>query len=405
MSIFTIESNNPKFSFIMGKNPYTQSESNQPFVKKTDNVTAYFAYENDNKATIYSKVNNLDGYTDIDKFVSARAYLRAINLHLSHIFKGDELDTEQCNIQAALYNHNNIPLSKYFPDSNIKEDIENHISKLIITSNDIKSTIGIFSVLTILSIVNDQDIDLNESQYLKYIEIALDNNINYTGLRRIVNTIREDKVYNKVNQLCKKYNYNIERGNALESRIKFFMKNAKQSNSENLIDLGCGQGTYFKYAGRKYTNINAVELDESEFKKALDKATKYDVDVKVHNVDALDYIQSLPDLSNTDVLLTEVIEHIDYNKSVEILKSILEKNPENVFVTVPNKSFNKYYMLADNETRHDDHLWEPVYDDIKQLVDDLSEFSDYKFTIHTVGDSILSENYVSSALGVVISRV
>ena len=407
MSIFTIESNNPKFSFIMGKNPYTQNENNQPFVKKTDNVVAYFVYENDNKATIYSKVNNLDGYTDIDKFVSARAYLRAINLHLSHIFKGDEWDTESCTIQAVLYNHNNVPLSKYFPEIDIKEDIENHISKLTITSSDVKSAIGIFSVITILSIVNDVDIDLNESQYLKYLEIALDNNINYTGIRRIINTIREDKVYKKVNQLCALYNYNIGRGNALESRIKFFVKNTKNSIATSLVDLGCGSGTYFKYACRKYDVIDAVELDENEYQKAINKAKKFDADanITVHNTDALEYINSLPNLTNTDVLLTEVIEHIDYNKSVDILDAILSKSPENVFITVPNKAFNKYYMLNDNETRHDDHLWEPVYSDIVKLVDDLSKFKNYVFKIHTVGDSILNEDYVSSALGITINKV
>lgn len=59
---------------------------------------------------------------------------------------------------------------------------------------------------------------------------------------------------------------------------------------------------------------------------------------------------------DTDLLITEMLEHIPKEDAINILAEIKSYNFRKLIITLPNKDFNQFYKLG-KEFRHDDHCW------------------------------------------------
>jgi len=142
----------------------------------------------------------------------------------------------------------------------------------------------------------------------------------------------------------------------------------------------------------KILNIQKTKTNNSE-NKELYKNIKI-----FNNIDK--YITSIKNSQEkVNVLMTEVIEHMDIEESIKLLNKIKKLNFKNLIITVPNKEFNKYYLLEENEFRHYDHNWEPTKKEFKDLMEKVYPKSLYNKEFIEIGDKV---NDISTTLGCVI---
>lgn len=153
-----------------------------------------------------------------------------------------------------------------------------------------------------------------------------------------------------------------------------------------ILDVGCGEG-YFTakkemLTGMKYTgvDIDAEVLDIAERKaNARDIDAEFYTDVNLVPVTA----------GKENIILTEVIEHMPVKESAKLIETLMERNFNKIVVTVPNRSFNINYGLAD-EFRHDDHDWEPTRKEFHSFITEVvGDLADVEFS--NIGDCVNGE--------------
>ena len=98
-----------------------------------------------------------------------------------------------------------------------------------------------------------------------------------------------------------------------------------------------------------------------------------------------DFLETLIQ-EGTDVLLTEVIEHLTYDDAKKLLQFLSDSMAKNIVVTTPNRDFNKFYDIPDGEMRHEDHQFELTYDMFRELI--LDTFKGRDYIIGGLGDSV-----------------
>lgn len=168
-----------------------------------------------------------------------------------------------------------------------------------------------------------------------------------------------------------------------------------------IIDVGCGEGFYaLDYARRVAPKFYAaIDIDPRLRTLVHNKAEK-------SGITNLGVFQSFNECVDSfiippespDVIVTEVLEHIELEESKALLKDILTRvDYHQVIVTVPNRDFNKHYFLEDGEMRHLDHKWEPNWEEFKSFI--LESADPTKIEWLSIGDSI---GGVSTSIGCII---
>jgi len=89
--------------------------------------------------------------------------------------------------------------------------------------------------------------------------------------------------------------------------------------------------------------------------------------------------------NETDLLITEMLEHVPKEKAIQFLEGIKEKAFRKLVITLPNKDFNQFYKLGE-EFRHDDHCWEPTYQESVDMMSFI--FNDKLKEVKKIGDRI-----------------
>lgn len=126
----------------------------------------------------------------------------------------------------------------------------------------------------------------------------------------------------------------------------------------SLYDLGCGEGFHFTRLSPKYEEIHAIDRDLSRTPKALEgsSAVFFPEETEL----SPEWAKEEAELEGSDILMTEVLEHMEQPVASAFLTEVLNKNPKQVVITLPNGEFNKHFPLnEDAQFRHYDHKWEP----------------------------------------------
>jgi SAM-dependent methyltransferase len=411
MPVFTVESQNDKFSLVMQKHPDTQKSSGEPFYKKSGRQHCYAWYDSANKMTLVSLLKNKDeaGYLEYDHICGGEYYLDLIKTHTNHIIGklAQDIDTEECKVTFSIYKMMNYKVEKIFDESiKVTEDVKDKIAKITIQASSIKLAIEAMSVLCILySSGNENDRFFTVEQIEKYLKCAKYVGIKYTAFRALLNRIIPDRnIFKKIQGSLEECDFKFNPGNALSSRIDFYKKFADAKTVSHLLEIGCGEGTYFKH--HKYDNVDAIDIDAQEVEKAINKMKRYRKEnITTHVEDAIEYTSKLETLKDSDVLITEVLEHMPQEKSLELMTNVIQKQPKSICITVPNSSFNKFYELNEGEFRHDDHDWEPTFTDMKQFIESIPGISGYNIDYSPIGDQLRNDPTVSSSIGIVLKRI
>lgn len=416
MAYIKLSSTNPNFSFVLQKNPATQEANQKPFQKDATNARTYLWFENPNEVLLLyrgfenNKHQTNFGYLDYSNYSSGSAILLLINLQLRTAYNSkQELDNIPATLAFTVHNHLSRDYTKSFPGKVVQCNTEYEHSLIVIEGDSVYEALNICAIISLLSILHHPDIYIENPQYLKYLKNAVLLTTDYPLLRSMVSFVKNGKFFESIKPILSLTPFTFSLKRSQDVRKDYYEGLIKSNDldlGERLIDLGCGEGSYFKLHCKHYSNVDAVELADGPYDTAFHMVRKIQQEevITVHNSDIKDYLLTQETLSDADVLLTEVLEHMPLSVGTTILKNILSKNPKRVTITLPNHSFNLNYGLKPGEYRHDDHYWEPTHEDIIRLLEGYWNFPEYDVDLSFLGDSMKEDPTSCTTFGIHFKR-
>lgn len=414
MAVLKLKSTNPNLSYVLQKNPATQDANNEPFVKNVSGDKVYMWFEDPQSIIALYTVNakNKDSNLDFTPYSDGHSYLVILdNILRSAYSKVEEHDTNEyeTEVQISIYNHREIDLT--IPFKNVVNQItKNRHTLVTIKDTSVKKALETVALISIQSCLHDPEYFIQDGQLVKYFNILVDHVEDYGMIRSFVSSIRSPKLFKSLQPILDKTKFKFQLNTGVRNRRSTLEELFKLSTANLIFDLGCGRGQYLRTLSKHYEQIEAVEIDENEFKGSTHTVRKAQLEnVLVYNSDIFDFLSGSNHLTsnpNTDVLLTEVLEHMEKEASIEVLNRVLKLGVNQVFVTLPNKSFNQFYGLKDDEVRHDDHKWEPTFQDsIDFITQVLQSYPEYTAQYSSIGDSLKDDPLVHTTTLIVISKV
>lgn len=424
MAMMILRSDNPVFSYIIEKNP----ESGM-MVREIRKGRAFGWYGDEKSYVIYFKdaendvsyKKERDGefeYLDLTRYNSPIFVLNALDAFLGGtLTKRSEHDVEGYvhEIEIPMIELRNKDLFEKLV--NYLEGYEMELTHLIgvnykltiRTERSLFELINVMNVLSLFLIVYSKTyMHVEESLITKAIKSM--NVIDFPYFVRYIfknHVIKSQDQFNKVKEYLegsKKDEIEFLYGNTHEQRREFVR--SKLRFNKSIVDIGCGEGFYVipfakKLAG-KY-DVHAIDIDENILKEVEKKIRKMKLtNVTLHN-GLEEYLLEKED-GKVDVLLVEVIEHMDKDTAKELVRKVLDElDIDKMIITTPNKEFNMYYDLEDKGVRHLDHKWEMTGDEFKEFIGEVIEGrTDVSVEFYNVGDKV---NGVSPTQAVVIQKV
>lgn len=188
-------------------------------------------------------------------------------------------------------------------------------------------------------------------------------------------------------------NSQIQRYNFVESHISF---------NSDIIDFGCGEGFYVKKILPQLSKLNkyvAWDLDPEELIKVKyfkEKNPEFDnLIIPESDKELFEIVNKLT--SKPTILLSEVFEHIEKTKAIELLEKIKSSVKfGSIIITTPDVGFNIHYS-ADGEinSRHPDHKHEYTQEEFLSIINNIFDDT-YSKNFYQVGDIIDSNSITQS---------
>lgn len=420
MAIIQVRTEDPNFGYIIRKNPSSGMQlrgirKGTAFGWYSDNDTAFNVFFKDADNAVSFGDQEFE-YLNTSRYNSPMFVLNAISEFFSSPVK-EQIDLDVDGIEKAFF-INMIDIKsilqirhfeKYFPDFSI--DCTLYTAKSYsVTIRTTKSFHLLFNYANLLmmfvALTSNEYIQLDQGSIEKYLtsieRLDAPFFIRYLFSRNVFKSkgqfnkyrarLENSKLYDDV-----KMEYgdtSIQRRNVIRSLLTF---------DKHMLDVGCGEGFYaipFSQNLKDDSIYYAIDIDETLTKSVCKKAKKHDIkNISVYN--HIDEFLKKYNNENIDVILTEVIEHMPISESKKLIqKIILDVNFDKFIITVPNKDFNKFYMIGDDESRHDDHDWEPTQTEFTELIEkEIPIIFNIEFI--NIGDTV---NGISTSIGCVITK-
>jgi SAM-dependent methyltransferase len=420
MAIIQINSTDPKFGYIIKKNP--SSEMQVRTIRKGA-VFAWYSNNGESYNILFKDADNAVSFGDQEfEFLNTSRYnsplfvINAIGEFFTANVREQVQDDTEGNEKSFIVTMVDIArlgqikqFNKYFPGFNV--EIELHAAKsykLIITTKESFHKLFNFMNLMMLFLAlssKSEYMQLDQSGIEKYMQSierldapffirylfsrAMFRSKNQFGRfkERLEATEKHDKVTMVYGDTA------MQRRTAIEKIIPF---------DKHILDVGCGEGFYAipfsqKIKEHQYIAIDIVkDLTDTVEKKAEKKEIK-----NILTFNSLSQFLEVKQDGKYDVILTEVIEHMPKEQSIELILTILENiDFDNFIITVPNKDFNTFYMIDDGQSRHDDHDWEPSEVEFKDFMAKIIPL-DFSIKYLNIGDTIDS---ISTSIGCIITK-
>ncbi len=423
MAYCILESSNPEFSFIIGKNP-----TSGPIIKelRAGHLFGWYPKRDQQKFCMFFKdsedeVSYKDykdqefEYLNISRYNSpdfpGRAIIEFFNTFLN---KGSEKDVDgfenKFTIGAFRYSGAGYfqLLPRYFPDVEIQtEEVSNKCQKVTITTK--KSMMYLLNLISVISLLTSVKDDT------EYVEVGTDrlkklvNQISslrppyfmaYVFKANLLNNKKDFEFAQQLQESCMEEEVILAKGSNYNQRIDWIGNHLIREGLD-VLDFGCGSGTYIGKFAKNFETYYAHDHNEEELEKAkiiVKKKQLEEVVVFIENMSGISEDTKL------QVILTEVIEHNHEKEARGILKSMLNNDRiRRVLITTPNKAFNQYYLLGDDEVRHHDHVNEMTSAELEAFIGSCSKGLKYNWVakFHGIGDRVNGE---FTTFGVVMER-
>lgn len=387
MSILTVSSTNPKFSYVIAKNPATISESGKPFQRelRQGQLYGWFVGAGDKMFRLWfkdhpTKSSFADGvlgdfeYLDRSRYGSPYLPIMVIQTALATASKSLQED-DTADHEATAITTVKVPsvrlieqMTMHFRDQASIEftEVTTGYYKIMVRATTVFRTLNVLQAICVLMAMRDTEsyIRLDRSGIEKYLRVLNNSNAPYYvrylfGNRAITNR----SLFNDLRDQLQGEGMTMFYGDTRQQRYDAITPHLKGKGT--LVDVGCGEMFYSTRLAQRYEQVFAVDADEDI---AGVNARKL-VHRKIENVESLHAAVS-PEwltenealLNGADVLATEVLEHMPRDQADTLLAALLQSPAERVVVTVPNASFNENYGIGE-EFRHPDHHYEPTFED------------------------------------------
>lgn len=415
MTTITIETTNTNLSFLVSKNPQTQIDQGSPFTKHTNNLKTYcwFANSEGTKLVVHSKkVPNKRSddfeYLDYSGYANPDNCLILLDNFLRKpLREKQELDVLPVTVKFKVFANedlNILGLSQVYLNKNTK------YCEVTITENSLHEALLKTQVFCYVQYTFSPDFYFIDDQYKKVIQLLVSMKPSYKVLNGVFGRINSKEKFNTiVGSFADSLDFTFNYGNNGQQRYNAIEKvlNSLLLSESVGFDLGAGEGAYSKLLAGKLSEVISIEKDEASFENLTHTIRKKElVNVKPHNIDIFETFNN-PNFDYKDqiVLCTEVLEHMPYDDSVCLVKSLLSSGVSTAILTLPNKEFNKYYNLADDVLRLDDHDWEPTREVLQQFLDDCQiTASGYKYTLTYIGNSVKVDPNLSSTFLITVYK-
>jgi hypothetical protein len=411
MAFLQVKSTNPKFSFILKKNPLN------PLVRhlKQGHLIGYYSndnsvfncyfkdadYENSYKFSKYA--DSSFEYLNVYRYNACEFVLDTITEFLSHIVKKQDAEDVEgydnevfLNLVYVKQKYLEI-FSKYYSGYEIEYEkiAEGNFRVRFKTKKTLKQLIAFVQLFAIFNVLKNRF--LNDGEIDKYIGI-MDSAVTPYFIKYVfkVNVLNNEGLFNrykaKLSENCVE-DVDFTYGYLYQNRFDF-VRNALDFKRD-IVDFGCGEGNYIYKFRDKIDEIRYYAVDKDE--DLREKVAR-----RFGNKENLAILEVFPEISQpVDVIMSEVVEHMPLEEAEFTVKNIIA-NPlvNSTILTTPNKDFNQFYFFEDDEARHDDHHFEFTYNEFREWLEKVTE-NKYDFTIYGIGDKV---NGCNPSLGATIRR-
>lgn len=397
MAILTLTSTNPKFSYIISKNPATIRDSGKPFQRELRQGQLYGWFSTDDQTFRLwfkdhpTRSSFADGvlsefeYLDMTRYASPYLPIQMIQTALASASKdrhegdipgrslGDPCDEDmfECTATVTILAPARSLMSSlarhYGEVATVTlVDIANGFVKVAVTSPTVFQTLNILQTLCILQAMQDKGsyVRLDKPALEKYLRVLSNSDAPYFVRYLFASRAVSDRgTFNTIRERIQGPGMTMFYGDTRRQRYDAVKQQLR--GGERLFDIGCGEMFYALRLSKNYDFTYAVDADPE---LAVINSRKLEAR-KVENVESVNdevsafWVEDHIGLvTGADFLLTEVLEHMSKDDAFDVLSALLHSDARKIVVTVPNANFNKHYGL-EGAFRHDDHQFEPTFED------------------------------------------
>lgn len=414
MTYLQLISNNPKFSFILRKNPDSgmliKSNRKGRLFGWYTNPETYNMYFRDSDVEVSYSQEDFE-YMDVTRYNAPMFLVNAFHSFLNHMKKVDENDTVGYDNMLMINQmkckpHSIETFKSHFPEYEFSfEEVAFHNYKITIkTKKTVRELTNLSQVLAIFNALLNNDLYITEDEIDKYLACLLVIDAPYF-VRHLFKCyfLRTQELFNKYKKLLEtseKGKLEFEFGNNLVQRTNFIKKHLDLKS--HIVDVGCGEGHYVREFAPKIDKngleYHAIDIDIGRLDSVKRMCERKGID-NVATWTSIDEFTSVEESlcpNNSVVIMTEVIEHMTKEDAEILINRILKWPLKSLIITTPNKEFNHNYQLFEEDVRHDDHKLEFNKEDfetlIKGLVDNSNSSnnrgSNMSVEFFDVGDSV-----------------
>lgn len=413
--VFKLSSTNPDFSLIISKNPASGMQIRE--IRK--GLMFYWFHNGDFCVRFVDNDNDTsygrDGfeYLDVTRYNSPRFILHAVK-DLFDWKNRHEKDTDghehsfHTGMVRARRSYADM-FTKYFPDFTITWTpvVADNYSLKITTKKPLHHLLNFVNLFMIFTVMrNEEDFFIEEDMVEKYVNCMDVVNVPYF-MRYVfkVNFLGNKMLFEKFKPLLQKNTMGeeiqMEYGSSQMMRrdaVKKFIDFKRQ-----VVDVGCGDGFYMSFSqklkdGNKYIGI---DTDQTMLDMVQKQAQKKQFANTAFCSSFESFLASETAQNESDVLLVEVIEHMEKEEAAALMRRILaDSKTASLTITTPNADFNRFFLFEEGEMRHDDHKFEFTEQEFRRFVEETGT-GDFETKFFNAGDTV---NGICSTVGTNIKR-
>jgi small RNA 2'-O-methyltransferase len=418
MAIFQLRSQNPRFSYVVAKNPLSGM-----LLKSVRKGKAFGWFSDDHTYNVYFKdaENEVSypkdkedqfEYLNVSRYNTPLFPLNVVADYFGTASKKQHADDVDGFENSIMVNLVQVELTRYlhffqlhFKDFQLEwEEVAHDNYRIIIKTNKSLHSLFNFSntLFLFLSLMSRTYFDMTDDLIEKYIRnlnvIDAPFFIRYLFARNVLTKKDRFNRYKPMLEETSQYDINFAFGNTATQRRDWITRQLEFNLP--IIDIGCGEGAYTIPFSKKISPlfVHAIDIDEAARVKVKNKAEKQELD-NIVLYETFDHFLENENGEKSDVLLTEVIEHMTEQNAEELVRKIIQSvNIDKLFITTPNRDFNQFYQI---DIRHDDHHWEMNEEEFKTWIHRVIPASEWDITYEGIGDTV---NGIPTTQGVIITR-
>lgn len=396
MAIMTVTSTHPEFTQRIKKHP-----EGGLLLRSIRNGTSFGWYETPQTYCLYfqdygtnlsfrSTREEQQHYLNVKQYSAPQAYLALLTEFLKSAMKEPEAEASDNQLTISMVEIKKLELfhsmQRVLPEFDVQEEVLlDGFYQVTLTADSLYQLLhGTYVILLLLAKESSTFLDESDSLIQRGIQSLQAIKAPYY----IRNLFVRKFLYSK--QTFLKYQAALEENS--REPISFAYRGTGYSRIEkvkelldlnhSILDVGCGGGAYFHLA-EKVEQYIGIDIDPEVLAYAKERSER----MELTNIQLFASLEEAVLPESPDILLMEVIEHMSKDEAKQLLQQLLQLPFHRLILSTPNKDFNPFYGMSEEQKRHEDHQFELTATEFKQW---LTEIVDERFTLEffTTGDQV-----------------